>query len=231
METLRNFAAIEAAIHRMAHELRKVGRWEHYEEDTKQREDDLEHAFKGAMLAQVMIALERAARASEWSGQRRDFDAYRILAAAVVHDIGEGAVGDVRYEIKQDSRIRAVLKEHERNGFLRYIASFPREAQKEITRAYDLQDDRESLEGRFFNALERLGYMFWAVREFLDGSRVYIEVFQNQHEQLRAYMDEFACVRILYGPLVPEIERILAESADMERTVPVPKDDAEREKR
>lgn len=221
METLQKFAAIEVAIHEMAVALRDVSRWQHYRGKTKQTETVLDHAFKGAVLAQVMIAIERG------NGPPRVFDAYRILAAAVVHDIGEGAVGDVRFEIKLDPRIRPVLEEHERNGFLRFIAPLSISPREEITRAYELQDDRITFEGRFFNALERLGYMFWAVREYLDSNLVYREVFQNQHKHLCAYMDEFACVRFLYGPLVPEIERILAESADMERTVAAPGEEAD----
>ena len=217
METLRSFAAIEVAIHDLAMALHDVSRWRHYRE-TKQRETVLAHSWKGAILAQVMIGLEQGFG-------RQDFDAYRILAAATVHDIGEGAVGDVRYEIKLDPRIRAVLEEYERDGFARFVSRLPPAVHGKILKSYALQDDRTSFEGKFFNALERLGYMFWAVREFLDGNTIYREVFQNQHKHLLAYMDEFACVRFLYGPLVPEIDRILAESAGMERTVPVPHDD------
>lgn len=219
MDALRNFAALEAAIHDMADALLNVKRWRHYK-GSGRCETVLAHAFKGAMLAQVMIALERA-------HGTREFDAYRILAAAVVHDIGEGALGDVRYELKLDTRIRAVLEEHERNGFIRFIEPLPALARKEITLAFELQDDRVSFEGRFFNALERMGYVLWAVREYLDGHSVYHEVFQPHHAHLCEYVKEFACVRILYTPLVPGVERILAENKDAVRSVPVPREDAD----
>lgn len=212
MEQMLKFASLEVEMHDLSRELEEVRRWGHYRR-VAERETVLQHTVKGAILAQVMIAIERAA------GTVADFNAYRILAAAIVHDFGEGAIGDVRYEIKLDPRVRPVLEEHERNAFNRFARLMPQEALESLSAAYELQNDRASFEGRFFNALERLGYMFWAVREFLAGKLVYREVFQNQHRHLVAYMDEFASVRILYGPIAPEIEKILADGEGNERTV------------
>lgn len=212
MEGMQSVAGLEAAIHGMASEIEEVRRWGHYRR-LAERETVLQHAVKGAVLAQVMIAIERARG-------KADFDAYRILAAAIVHDFGEGAAGDIRYEVKLDPRIRAVIEEHERNAFAKFGAQLPSEAHKPLEEAYSPQDDRATFEGRFFNALERLGYMLWAVREYLSGKQIYREVFQNQHRHLLAYMEEFAAVRILYGPIAPAIAEILADGKAPDRTFP-----------
>ncbi|MBI4450199.1 HD domain-containing protein [Candidatus Uhrbacteria bacterium] len=193
----------------MADGLKRVERWAHYPE-RKHRDNGLQHAFQTAMLAKIMLAIEREL------GNADDLDGERIVSAGFSHDIGEWLLGDVRYQVKNDPRVKEPLRAIETELYEQEIlAPLPEPVQKALAHASGLQDDRTSRSGRFFNAVEQIGYVIYAIREYREGNhRIGLAVFTRQHESLVRYMEEFASVRTIYGKYLPEIEAALAAAAD-----------------
>lgn len=189
----------------MADGLRSVERWAHYPE-RKHRDNGLQHAFQTAFLAKAMLALERA------HGNADDLDGERIVSAGFTHDVGEWLTGDVRYTVKNDPRVREPLRAIERELYEQEIlAPLPEPVRETLALASGLQDDQVSRSGRFFNAVECVGYVIYALREYREGNhRIGLAVFGRHHERLARYSEEFHSVRIIYGKYRPEIEAALA---------------------
>lgn len=189
----------------MADGLKSVERWAHYPE-RKHRDNGLQHAFQTALLAKIMLALEREA------GSAEDLDGERIVSAGFLHDVGEWLLGDVRYQVKNDSRVKEALRAIETELYEQEIlAPLPTSVREALAHASSIQDDRQSRSGRFFNAVERIGYVLYAIREYRAGNhRIGLAVFTRQHDMLVRYMEEFASVRTIYGKYRAEIEAALA---------------------
>lgn len=189
----------------MADGLQSVERWAHYPE-RKHRDHGLQHAFQTALLAKFMLALERA------HGSVEGLDGERIVSAGFTHDVGEWLTGDVRWQVKNDPRVKEPLRDIERELYEHEIlAPLPEPVREALAHASGLQDDRVSRSGRFFNAVECIGYVIYAIREYREGNhRIGLSVFTRQHETLVRYMEEFASVRIIYGKYRAEIEAALA---------------------
>lgn len=187
----------------MAAGLLNVERWTHYPE-RGHRDNGLQHAFQTAFLAKVMLELERA------HGDAKDLDGERIVSAGFLHDIGEWLLGDVRYEVKQDARVRDALRQIELELFEREILKpLPEPVRQALAYASGLQDDRGSRSGRFFNAVERVGYIIFALREYRRGHGHFVDVFARQHGPLLRLEQEFASVRMIYDHFRAEVEEAL----------------------
>jgi len=202
------YAGPQRFLDEMADGLKSVERWAHYPE-RKHRDNGLQHAFQTALLAKIMLAIERE------SGSADDLDGERIVSAGFLHDVGEWLLGDVRYRVKNDPRVRDSLRSIETELFEQEIlAPLPLPVRQALAHASDLQDEHQSRSGRFFNAVERIGYVIYAIREYRMGNhRIGLEVFQRQHETLVRYAEEFASVRAIYGGLRQEVEVALATAA------------------
>lgn len=198
----RIFHDFQAYLDTMTEGLRGVHRWAHYQNEHP--ENGLEHAFKGTVLAMTMLALERI------HGNAEGLDGERILAAATTHDIGEWLLGDVRYQVKADPRVAEPLRAIERELFEREILKpLPPPIREALVHAADLQDDHTSRSGRFFNAVERVGYIIFALREYRRGHGHFVDVFARQHGPLLRLEQEFASVRMMYDHFRAEVEEAL----------------------
>jgi 5'-deoxynucleotidase YfbR-like HD superfamily hydrolase len=207
-EDVRAFRTFQTFLDDMANGLAGVERWKHFPE-RKHQDHGLQHAFQTALLAITMLALEREHGA--WSSEEGD-DAYldgeRIVAGAVTHDIGEWLLGDVRYSVKQDERVAVPLREIELELYRdEILGNLPESVAGALDHASAIQDDSESRSGRFFNAVERVGYVLFAIREYREGNhKLGMKTFQHQHELLLVHAKEFASVRIIYGQIRDEVE-------------------------
>ncbi|MBI4143244.1 hypothetical protein HY480_05215 [Candidatus Uhrbacteria bacterium] len=196
---------LDATIGRM----QRVQRWSSYG-DRRCREDSATHSLDHTFLGRTFYEAERV------HGDVRDIDGFRLISALSFHDTGEGMNGDVRWDLKQHPIIGPLLERMERDAFIRdVIGGFPIEAQAPIIADYDLQDDRESRTGRFFNAIEVAGYLLRAVAELqTGGSRLLVlHVFAKQRAALDRHAEEFASIRLLRAHLNPLVQREL-ESPD-----------------
>lgn len=197
MSSLHTAAALEAAIHDLADQLELIRRWRRH--PCTAPESVSLHLVKMAVLAQVVIALERQANPG------RELDWYAVLAACTNHDLGEVATGDPDWEVSHDPEQRSALKGEERAAVVQFLLYFPRVAQVELLRHYDLSDDESTPEGRLFRAIHHLSFILTATREVLAGHWSYLEVFPRIHPQILRSAEEFASIRQLYAPLAPQI--------------------------
>lgn len=186
----------------IVHQVRKVHRWEHYEHTNRQ--NVLEHTLETVLLTQVVIALEKQYGKSK-------FDTYRLLSSAADHDLGEGLMGDVAFTVKNDPRVKEQLRQIEREKF-REMLAIPDLGTAVVTvaasleYAFELQDDQESFEGRLFNAIEKLGYIIFALRELKVGNKHFIEVIEIQYDDIMTYCNEFISIKMLFEPIKDTVE-------------------------
>lgn len=192
---------------RVPREMSSYARWKKYQElPAQEREDTLAHSWNATLLMAIMLELE------EEHGSLAELSPVRLLMAAHLHDIGEGAIGDVTYVVKQDPRVRRQLEEIEREQATMMLAGLWPRVQERFTAAYNVQYDHATREGRFFNAMERVGYIYFAVVQVRMGRKSFVEVYERQHDALVAHCEEFASVRVLYEPLREEVMRELDAS-------------------
>ncbi len=184
----------------MAAGLKSVERWRRYP-NRKHRDDDLQHAFQTAFLAMAMLEFERAA------GSAEGLDGERIIAAGFTHDLGEWVTGDVIYDVKNDPRVKAHLQDIEDEIFERdVLGRLPTPVADAVRRNASLALDRESRSGRFFNAVEHVGYMLFAIREWRGGDRdLGRQVLTGHLAKCEQYREEFAGFRAFYDPIRDEV--------------------------
>ncbi|MBI4433218.1 hypothetical protein HY632_00440 [Candidatus Uhrbacteria bacterium] len=186
--------------------LRKVVRWRHYGDRRVQDEDVCTHENQALHLAMALYDLELA------HGDATDLDEARLYRCAGTHDDGEGIGGDVRWDIKNHPVIGPLLEAAEREHFVReVIAPLPEAVRQRFLDSYALQDDRTSRTGRFFNAIEVVGYIIRAYDEWMSGGSkaLALDVFTNSWDTLERYRVEFVSVRILVEVAHPEMARAL----------------------
>ncbi|MBU0898421.1 MAG: HD domain-containing protein [Nanoarchaeota archaeon] len=182
----------------------RVIRWEGYE-TRGYKQSSLEHSYLLALLAGKAIEIEK-------ENGILDFNSEKIILHCLVHDFGEGTVGDITYKFKSDPSIKHILPEIEKE-----------ETSVQLKKLEPLSDflynifqlDTDSVEERFFNALERLDYMLYAVSEyFYYDNKDFVKVFVRQHKKLTDYGQEFISINKLYQPVIPLVENALEENAD-----------------
>jgi 5'-deoxynucleotidase YfbR-like HD superfamily hydrolase len=190
----RELAAIEDLLFQQSELLRRVHRWAHFRSIPRAELETVEtHLLNHVWLAAIMLALEQAAG-------RNKIDGMTVLTALSVHDIGEGAIGDVRFAVKQDPRVRAPLKEMERDAAADLFRNLPPPAREFLSRAFQVEGQEETIEGRFFDAVERIGYMLYAVMQVRLDRMELVEVFHLQHRALFERGIEFPSCAALYAP-------------------------------
>ena len=174
--------------------LSQVHRWSHYSSVPRgDRENVLEHTFRAVMLTAAMLAIEE-----EQGNLLRKLDGERLLLTALIHDIGEGSIGDVLFAVRQDSRIKDALNEIENEKVNELIKSLPLPVRDRFLNAYQVLGE-DSTEGRFFNAVERIGYAYYAIEQYRDhGRKDFIQVLQRQHPMILDLEQEFVSLKVLY---------------------------------
>jgi len=169
-----------------------------------ERESVLKHTFRAVALTAAMVAIEE-----EQGDLPQKLDGERLLLAALLHDIGEGRTGDILYAVKQDGRVKHMLNEIEREQAMSLLKDLPLSVRDKYESAYRLESE-DSIEGRFFNAVERMGYIYYSIEQYRDrGRKDFIETFQMQHEKILVLEEEFVSLKVLYGEFKEYIEKEL----------------------
>jgi 5'-deoxynucleotidase YfbR-like HD superfamily hydrolase len=141
---------------------------------------------------------------------------FRLMLAFPTHDMGEGKSGDVTYDVKNDDRVKGPLKEIEDEFVDGMYSKFPDVIRDAFRDAYAVEDEGKNgttLEGRFFNAVERIGYMVFAVPQVRKHKRMsFVRVFRNHHAKLLELSQEFESVRIMYEPYIEFVEDTLRKA-------------------
>lgn len=163
-------------------------RWEGFE-NRHYEQSSAHHSLGITLLAAHCFERERRAG-------KHTIDELIVMTLALIHDFSEGAIGDVRYVFKHDPRLKKLcheieheetLKQMERLGF---AAPF-------LRRVYCLPGD--SLEARFFDAMEKLDYVLFALAEYEGhANKALLPVFATQREMLKKYAEEFPSVGEIY---------------------------------
>ncbi len=191
--------------------LERVFRWSNYASvPAAERETVLEHSFNSVVLAGAMLSIEERGRLA---GR---FNHSRLLLCALLHDLGEGRIGDVTFHVKNDPRIKAGLHEIEQEQVRALLAPLPEAVRTDFLDALTIEGDGSSLEGRFFNAVEQVGYVFYAFHQAKRlGRGEFKKVLLNHHATLVKHAEEFTSVRVLYmgGPILEYTNMILNTEA------------------
>ncbi len=180
-------------------EMEKVGRWDKYVENEEAKpENTLQHTYKAALLSILIIDNEKR-YILENGGS--NFDDYLVLKAILLHDLGEIDAGDTLYI---DKNLKADLEEI--TGFEKLISDLSKDSKKDLFLAYTLQyigkaghervtpelEEKYHYEIRLFDAIERLGYVIFAYRQFRrDGNeKILVQTLRNQHHILARLSEE-----------------------------------------
>lgn len=166
--------------------LERVIRWQKYvKRGEARRENSLQHTYAASLLAIAVLENER---------RYSDFDPYLVLKGVIVHDIGEIQTGDTVYMDKSDG-----VDQQEYCFFREFMSEFPDSVRGGLEEAYNLQHagkqwfskmaDRlgqeATLEFKLFDAIERLGYVIFAYREYRNGNeKIFVQTLRNQHPHL-----------------------------------------------
>lgn len=187
-ERRKELAKFTAGCQSVFERLSRCIRWEGFK-DRHYPQSSLHHSLGIAAL--TAYCLEREKQAG-----KNNLDALLVLAHAQIHEFDEGGIGDVRYVFKHDPRIEFLyamiekeeaLKQMERLGF----------AGPFLRRTYCLTEG--SLEARFFDAMEKLDYVLYALFEYVEhANKSFISVFATQREMLKIYAEEFPSVGEIY---------------------------------
>ncbi|MFA6296770.1 MAG: YfbR-like 5'-deoxynucleotidase [Patescibacteria group bacterium] len=176
--------------------LKKCIRWGGYKE-RHYEQSSLEHSFAIALLTAFCVMKEK-----ELKGPAENFDPFRMVVHALVHDFCEGAIGDITYRFKNDPRLLYLVKLIEKEEGLRstrhisFIGPFLAEA---------IILEPGSLEEKFFDAMERLDYFFYALAEYEIHKHLdFVAVFDRQHAKLVEYASVFPSVAMIYSQEVQE---------------------------
>ncbi|MBU1348671.1 HD domain-containing protein [Patescibacteria group bacterium] len=186
--------------------LRRVHRWSHYDQIPENERETVEtHSLISVWLASAMLAIERHEKTHK-------LNEARILLAAALHDVGEGRMGDIGYAIKNDPRIKELLEAIEREYVADFFNGFPPIIRFAFIDAYAVENE-SSLDGKFFKAVERVGYILYAVPQVKRGRDQFLQVFVRQHEALVDLSEQFESVRRFYAPYRDYVAEKLADLA------------------
>jgi len=177
--------------------LARVTRWAHFPQPEDRRENTLTHSLDSVILAAVMLKIE------DEQGIGLQLDHAKILLAAAIHDFGEGTIGDVTYRFKNDPRVHDAIETIEKEEVEKIFTNLSSSIREIFLQAYGVVDEK-SLEGEFFNAIERIGYIFYAITQLEAGDQNFLEVFHRQNPKLVELGKRFVSVRILYLDLYEE---------------------------
>lgn len=185
------------------------------------RDTTIEHTLSAAMALPALIAIEETHPDGRHKGK---LNASRLITAAVVHDIGEGRIGEIPWEIKHDPRVEAELRAIEHEKVTDMFAKMPEAARDVLTSAYNAPHE-DSLDGRFFDAAHLLTQMAFAVLRYEQGHKQFLECFKNVLPLLEVAAKEFISIEVCLAPyremMAKEIERErrLAEVARLAETL------------
>lgn len=159
------------------------------------KQTSFQHSFFIAILTAYL------AKREEKIG-RNNFDSAKLIVHALTHDFSEGITGDVTFRFKNDPRLKLLhsMVEHEQTVHqIRQLSPLD----KFLEDAFNLEP--ESLEARFFHAIEYLDYFLYALSEYvLHDTRVFSAVIFRHHKDLAEFAKAFPSIREIYTPEIHE---------------------------
>ena len=164
------------------------------------RENDLEHSYKIALLTIICTIEENNYRATE---DRLNLGL--LCAMALVHDMGEIFEGDTFGPIKGDAEPM-----REMDSFRNIIDPLPRSAKNYFFHAFrqalrGTVASLDSKESRFFNAIEKIGFVKRSLYECRIGNLHFApKCLETEIPALQRYEIEFPSLRYLVNPYVDE---------------------------
>ena len=176
----------------------------------------LSHTVNTVFLCDVMLGIE-----DDRSGKDSLLNSELLRLAARIHDLPEGLVDDID---AMDKRRSDEAREDDAFGLI--ITGLPRGTQKIYRKAYAITQEWHdvgaqrnpkalkniSVDGRFFAALEILGYLSRGFMEVAAGNKTFANIFYNWEGHLVILQREFVSVRKLLEPLKKTIERYQEEN-------------------
>jgi 5'-deoxynucleotidase YfbR-like HD superfamily hydrolase len=162
----------------------------------RSRDSVLTRTLEMAFLAKVMLELEAA------HGKR--LDAYKVLSSIIIHDLIQTEAPGVPDGLRKDV-LEKIRKQEEKELDL-LLKSIPPEAALRLREYYGLQYDRKTPEGRFFEAVELLGSVIFAVRDVKGNDA---SLLGKSQSRIRELSGEFKSLEILYQPYSRIVEGML----------------------
>lgn len=197
-------ARLETFFWQLLSGLNRVRRWGSYPNATDERVD--QHTLKTVTLALFVVLLERRYG-------RKDIDAFTILAMALIHDWGEGKIGDVQWHVKRDPRVKKALEEIEGELLWEFLEKYlPEDIKDDLELLFGKLDQPTTVEGRLFAAIEQVGYMSYAIYEVEhEGKPEFAQVFRDQYQNLENWAQEFESIRMIWGEMKVVVDAYLAQ--------------------
>ncbi|MBI5221371.1 MAG: HD domain-containing protein [Candidatus Magasanikbacteria bacterium] len=196
------FECPEVFLNVLVQLLGNIERWKNYPQHTP--ETVLEHTFKICTLGLLACLIEK-------KEQQTNIDFFKVMAALLVHDWGEGQVGDVTWSVKNDPRLKKIIEEIEKEKLNSFLTGFlPEAIVADINKLIDVQNDL-SVAGNFFRAIERLGYVSYALQEIekYDRKEFVSGVLENQYDHLERAALQFPSIKIIWEAMKPRVEKFL----------------------
>lgn len=166
------------------------------------RQTSFQHSFFIGLLTAYLCKREKEIGTHQ-------FDSSRLIVHALIHDFSEGVTGDLTFRFKNDPRLKILhdVVEHEQTiTQIRQLAPLS----KFLEDAFNLQPD--SLEAKFFNAIEYLDYFLYALSEYvLHDTRIFAVVIFRHHEKLAGFAKQFPSIREIYTPAVHKCIKQIVE--------------------
>ncbi|HPV70346.1 MAG TPA: HD domain-containing protein [Candidatus Magasanikbacteria bacterium] len=193
MAANNKLAHLETFFWELLNSLKKVKRWGCYSVNTPESVD--QHTFKMGVLTLIVILWEKRYGC-------KDFDAFKVLALALIHDWAEGRTGDVLWQVKKDPRLAPIFKVVEKELLDKFLDEYwPEEIRTEISSLYENLDNLTTVEGRLFRAIEELGYVSYAIYEVEQGRQDFVDVFPKHFESLEKAAQEFVSVAQIWNEM------------------------------
>lgn len=184
------------------HALIEIFRWR-IRRQRQFRETVLEHTHKQVELAIIVALIERELN------QQTGIDWFELVTLAHCHDVGEIATGDPAAVAKKtDCSLGDAVDEAEYQYFKQLLADAPQCIREKYLEIHSLQHEDSPI-GRLFQAIERLGYVIYALNEIRHGTPGFEDVIEKNVPHIAELGREFSSIMQLLNILQPEIETVL----------------------
>ena len=199
--------------------LEMVDRWQSYVQEGSAPENDLQHSLSTVLLAILVLEL------LDEQPSDIEYDRYKVLACAALHDLGEINVGDTLYKKKNHDSFSL-----EQESFSQQIRALPERLRASLHDIYMIQYHNISSEPKFLNAesniqmgsgtifefVERTGYLIYAIGEYDKSDKnigLLVQVIRNQLGHIKKLLEFIPVGRRIYtNSLLSWMERIEIEN-------------------
>ncbi|MBU1895955.1 hypothetical protein KJ641_03755 [Patescibacteria group bacterium] len=202
----------EANLRNLITGLEAEQRWKEKRHDWPQlsSENVFQHTFKGGMQAILLLAIEFHL------GNQHQLDPFIILSCALRHDFGESdkSVGDkcLTDKTADDEAI-------EDEAFWKIRRRLvPEELWQFFRRPLDRTLDIDQIHRRFWQAVENIGYIMFALEEMKRPNEpkefrrdLFVQICEERRPTLEEHAEMFISIRIVAKALYHEIDTLMLE--------------------